>query len=259
MNIRGILIDLDGVIYESGKVIPGAIEVIRDLQSKSFPHLFVTNTTSKPRGAIVEKLQGMGVQVTAESILTPVIAAVSWIKKNKAEPAAVYVPSATLEDFSEIKQIENDLTPKSVVMGDLGAQFDFALMNKIFRQLQDSADTKLLALGMTRYWRAQDGLRLDVGPFVKALEYASSCEVLVLGKPAALFFEQAANMLEIDFSELAMIGDDIQSDVLAAQRLGIQGILVKTGKFTPRDLQVKSQPDHVIDSVVGLPRLLGLS
>lgn len=259
MNVEGILIDLDGVIYQGGKAIAGAVEAIKVLQTENFPHLFVTNTTSRPRQVIVEKLAGMGVHIQAQTVLTPAIAAVNWMQRNQAEPAAIYVPAPTLVDFSTIKQAQNDDTVKSVVLGDLGVQFEFPLLNKIFRQLHGSVGCKLLALGMTRYWRAEDGLRLDVGPFVKALEYASGCEVLVLGKPAETFFFQAAQLLGVDKNNLAMIGDDIQSDVFAAQALGMQGILVKTGKFTSQDLQNKNQPDFLLDSVAGLPALLGLN
>ncbi len=112
---------------------------------------------------------------------------------------------------------------------------------------------KLVALGMTRYWRAVDGLRLDVAPFVKALEHATGAEAVVLGKPAAPFFHTALDLLGLPASKVAVLGDDIVGDVEAAQKLGRLGIVVRTGKFRPSDLERPGGPDVVLDSVAELP------
>ena len=112
---------------------------------------------------------------------------------------------------------------------------------------------RLIALGMTRYWQANDGLRLDVAPFIVALEHASDIQAVVKGKPAKAFYQTAIEILATPAEKIVMVGDDIRSDVQGAQHAGMQGILVKTGKYRPVDLQQNIQPDAVLDSVKDLP------
>ena len=115
---------------------------------------------------------------------------------------------------------------------------------------------KLVALGMTRYWQTAKGLQLDVGPFVKALEYAAGCEAVVLGKPSVQFFDTALRILHCEPSQAVMIGDDILGDVQGAQHAGIKDVLVRTGKFRLSDIDSGIHPDAIIDSIAGLPAWL---
>jgi HAD superfamily hydrolase (TIGR01450 family) len=109
------------------------------------------------------------------------------------------------------------------------------------------------------YWRTEDGLRLDSGAFLAGLEQAARTEAEVTGKPSAAFFEAALRRLGARAGEAVMVGDDIESDVLAAQRAGLTGVLVRTGKYLPETHRSASgEPDHVIDSFADLPGLLGL-
>ena len=111
----------------------------------------------------------------------------------------------------------------------------------------------LVALGMSRYAQEKDGLVLDVAPFIKALEHASGCEAVVMGKPAIEFFDAAIRKLGASPAQTVMIGDDIVVDVGGAQAAGLAGVLVRTGKFRPRDLEGDIGPDAVLDSVADLP------
>jgi phospholysine phosphohistidine inorganic pyrophosphate phosphatase len=95
---------------------------------------------------------------------------------------------------------------------------------------------------------------LDVAPFIKALEHAADCEAVVMGKPAGEFFYAAVRKLGTAPSDTVMIGDDIRGDVGGAQAAGLAGILVRTGKFRPRDLEGEIEPDAVLDSVADLPQ-----
>ena len=246
--MRGLLIDIDGVVYQGGALIPGSAETVAWLQREGIPHLFLTNTTSRPRGAIVEKLQGLGVEVSAQEVLTPVIAANRWIRQRGLDPVALFVAAATATDFDlpGVLPAEAEQGAAAVVIGDLGEAWDFRTLNRAFRLLMDKPDAALIALGMTRYWRADDGLRLDVAPFVTALEQATDRQAVVLGKPSPDFFRQAADVCGLPCEQLAMVGDDIRVDVAGAQAAGIRGIQVRTGKFSPTDLDGHVEPDAVL-------------
>ncbi|MGI9290847.1 MAG: TIGR01458 family HAD-type hydrolase [Gammaproteobacteria bacterium] len=256
--MKGVLIDLDGVIWENDKVVLGAAETIAWLKEKAIPYLFVTNTTSKPRRLIAEKLIRLGIDVDVDELLTPPIAAALWLTQHAPGPAALLVPDATLEDFANIPNAELDHTGglAAVVIGDIGEAWTYKILNDAFRQLMVSDPPQLVALGMTRYWRASDGLRLDVAPFIKALEYAACCQAVVLGKPSAAFFDIALQQIGCVPIDTIMIGDDVLVDVLGAQEAGMQGFLTRTGKFRPHDLDAGIMPDALLNSIADLPKWL---
>lgn len=256
--MRGVLIDLDGVIWESDRVVQGAPEAVAWLESHSVPYLFVTNTTSRPARLIVEKLERLGIPGAAEKLLTPPIAACNWLKQHAPGPCALLVPEATLEDFASVERDKpgNDGALSAIVVGDIGATWNYALLNDVFRELMSEQPPQLIALGMTRYWRSDEGLMLDVAPFIKALEHAAGCEAVVLGKPSQDFFDIALGKIACNATESIMIGDDLMGDVLGAQEAGLQGILTKTGKYRPQDLETGVLPDAILESIAGLPGYL---
>jgi HAD superfamily hydrolase (TIGR01458 family) len=252
--MQAILFDMDGVLYEGDRLIAGAADVIAWCREEAIPHLFLTNTTSRPRVALVEKLAALGIQADKDEILTPPVAAVHWLRQHCHRPVALYVPEQTKTEFIDF-QLATETTKEigAVVMGDLGEAWDFTTYNRAFRMLMDNPEAQLIALGMTRYWRAEDGLRLDVGPFVKGLEYAVGIQPLVMGKPAQPFFRSALSLLGVVPEQTVMIGDDIRGDIDGSQRSNINGVLVRTGKFRRDDLSLGIEPFAVINSIADLP------
>ena len=248
-----ILFDLDGVLYEGDKAIIGAAETIRWFDTHSIPHLYLTNTSSKPRSALVEKLATLEISTSADQFITPPVAACQWLKQNIDGAIALFIPEATRIEFSDF-----DVCTKAggnvsaVVVGDMGELWDFKMLNRAFRLLMENPEAKLVALGMTRYWLATDGLRLDAGPYVSALNYATGREPIVMGKPAKDFYQAALHILDARNDETVMIGDDIKGDIEAAQNVGLKTVLVRTGKFTPSDLEQGICPDGIINSVAEL-------
>lgn len=253
--MKAILFDIGGVIYQGEQAIEGAAETLAWVRKQQIPHLFLTNISSRPRRAIVQRLAAMGISVVEEEILTPPVAATQWLQIHKPGPVALFVPAATQAEFAQLPllAVEAESGAGAVVFGDLGDGFDFATLNRAFRLLLGEPKPQLIALGMARYWRASDGLQLDAGPFVKALEYAVETEALVLGKPDVEFFQMALDLLGSDAAETLMVGDDIKGDIEGAQKAGLRGLLVRTGKFSPNDLQQGIEPDGIIDSVADLP------
>jgi phospholysine phosphohistidine inorganic pyrophosphate phosphatase len=253
--MRGILFDLDGVFYVGDTPVPGGPETLAWVRANAIPHLFLTNTTSRPRAAIADKLRGFGIEAQIGEILTPPVAAVRWIREHVEGGAALFVPESTRAEFDDLETVPVDgLAPAAaVVVGDLGEGWDFPTLNRVFRLLMQSPPPALIALGMTRYWRAPDGLRLDVGAYVSALEFASGVRPVVLGKPAAAFYETALALLGCRADDTVMIGDDIRGDIGGALTAGIDAVLVRTGKFRAGDLESDISPTAVLDSVAALP------
>lgn len=254
-RVRGVLLDLDGVVYLGDSPVPGAADVVDWLSRDGIPFRFLTNTSSRPRAAIVAKLAAMGVPASDDDVLTPSVAAVSWLRHHCSGRPALFVPAATASEFRELDPLPEDAEEGAgaVVVGDLGEAWDFATVNRAFRLLMAEPRPPLVALGLTRYWRADDGLRLDAGAFVRALEYAAGTTAAVLGKPDQAFYRAAVSSLGLAADQVVMVGDDIRSDVEGAQRAGLTGVLVRTGKFTPADLDGDVSPDAVLASVAELP------
>lgn len=254
-GVRGLLLDLDGVMYVGDDRVPGADDTVRWLRTTGIPHLYLTNTTSRPRSSVIAKLGRLGIPTTPDDILTPCVAAAGWLRQNGLTRPALFVPAATAQDVGGLDTTStvDAHDADAVVVGDLGEGWDFATLNRAFRLLMAAHHPPLVALGTTRYWNAPDGLRLDTGAFVAALATATGRDPVVLGKPAAAFYAAAVAQLGLPADQVAMVGDDIVTDVGGAQRAGLAGVLVRTGKYRPHDLEGDVRPDAVLDSIADLP------
>ncbi len=243
------LFDLDGVFYNDTRPIPGGAEVIAQLRAQGVPFRFVTNTTSKGRASLAKKLQGFGVSAEPREIFCPAVAAAAFLREKQAS-GVFFTTDDTRHEFDGVR--EDLAQPAYVVLGDLGDDWTYAKLNQVLRHLLNGA--QLIALGMSRYWRANDGPRLDVGPIAAAFAYATGQPPIVLGKPAADFFRLAVQDMGLEPEHCTMVGDDIITDIGGAQSARMKTILVRTGKFLPKDLQGAVKPDLIIDSIADLKR-----
>lgn len=254
--MKALLFDMDGVVYNSETLIPGAPETLAWVRERGIPHMFVTNTTSRGRGVLAEKLQNFGIPASEEDILTPCVAAREYLMSQDFVGAvALFVPPRSYGEFHGLNLLPNDAEEGAdhVIVGDLGEGWSFQTLNRAFRLLQSAPNAEFIALGMTRFWQAEDGLRLDTAPFIEALKCATGRSATVMGKPAAAFFNTATKKLGVHAAEILMVGDDVRVDVGGAQKAGLKGALVKTGKYRAGDLGGDVRPDYVIDSIVDLP------
>lgn len=203
----------------------------------------------------MDKLGRLGIQTQPARILTPPVAAVAWLKAHAPGPVVLFVPPATRSEFEAVPQVDMaaDAPASAVVIGDYAGGWNYRTLNLAFRRLMRDPRPVLIALGMTRYWRSEEGLCLDTAPFVVALQHASGCEPMVLGKPSPAFFQTALAQLGTAAERVCMIGDDIRGDVGGAQAAGIRGILVRTGKYRASDLDLGIRPAVVLDSFADLP------
>lgn len=241
-------------MYNAATPIAGAPEAVRWVREQTIPYRFVTNTTSRPRRALVDKLAGFGIPAAEAEILTPAAVTVEWLRAHGEGASALFLRPSTRAEFHGLPCVAEDAESGAsyVVVGDLGDLWDYRTLNRAFRLLHHNPEARIIALGMTRYWLAPDGISLDVAPFVAALEHATGREALVFGKPSAAFFQAAAGSLGLECREVLMIGDDIATDVGGAQAAGLKGALVKTGKFRPLDLEGSITPDVTLDSIADL-------
>lgn len=252
----GLLVDLDGTVWNEVGVIPGVPEAIATVREAGMPLRFVTNITREPRKTVARWLVNFGIPATADDIFTPALAAAAWLRENGVRRAFLCLPEQTKAEFSEFgNQANVGEEPTAVVMGDMGAAWSFNAINGAFRVLL--AGGEFVALHKNRYWRTPDGLCLDAGAFVAALEFATGRTATLVGKPSPLLFGAAARSMGVAPAEVAMVGDTLESDVAGAKAAGCTAVLVRTGNFDGAELSAsETTPDRVIDSLAGIPALL---
>jgi HAD superfamily hydrolase (TIGR01458 family) len=247
-DIRGFLIDLDGVLYVGNRAIEGAPETIRFLIETGYPFRCISNTTRKCRHTIASQLSSMGFEIPENHIFTPPLAAITYMKKTGRTGYYLLVTGDVERDFKEMRDKDSDTKPDWVIIGDAGDKITYDNLNTAFRFLMEGAE--LIALENDRYWMAADGLSLSAGPIVKALEYATGKTATVMGKPSQTFFNLALQDMHLRPEQVAMIGDDIITDIGGAYHAGMKGILVKTGKFRHDSLSAAEiKPACIIHSV----------
>ncbi|ATX82063.1 HAD-superfamily subfamily IIA hydrolase, TIGR01458 [Mariprofundus ferrinatatus] len=251
--IQAVLLDLDGVLYVGDKIIRGGASAVRHIRELALPVAGVTNTTTQPRSIIAAKLAGFGIPITETEIFTPAALA---LKAIGARSARLYVREPLLEDFNSVRI--SDSNPDYVVMGDIGGEgYPPDTLLEIFRLVMNGA--KILALHKNRFWQKPDGLHLDIGPFVAAVEYATGKEAAILGKPSRDFFHGVCEAVNVRPEQALMVGDDIESDIAGARDSGLRTALVQTGKYRSEFVKRSGiRADLVIPSIADLPDALKL-
>jgi HAD superfamily hydrolase (TIGR01458 family) len=255
--LQAVLLDLDGVMYVGEQAVPGAGHALAALREAGYSLRGITNTTTMPRRAIAEKLARMGLDIPERKLATPAALAMRTIGSDSA---ALFVRDSLREDFAGVHEDEGH--PAWIVMGDPGgAGYPPEAMQRIFRLCMNGA--KVLALHKNRFWQKPDGLYLDLGAFVAAIEYATGKTATVLGKPAPDFFKAVCSDLGAGPAHCLMVGDDIESDIGGAQSMGMRTALVQTGKYREEHVRqfMRAQgirPDLILPSIADLPEALAL-
>ncbi|MEF3192895.1 MAG: TIGR01458 family HAD-type hydrolase, partial [Halothiobacillaceae bacterium] len=198
------------------------------LRAADLPFMLLTNTTRTAQADLLARLAAVGMVMAPEQLLTPAILARNWLEREGRRPMLLIHPGLRA-DFEGVDQADPDV----VVVGDAGDGFSYAALNAAFRLLMRGAP--LIALSGSRYFREGGELFLDAGPFVRLLEEASGMEAMQLGKPGAAFFRRAVERLGVPAEAVLMIGDDVESDVRGAIAVGLQAVLVQTGKYHADD------------------------
>lgn len=219
------------------------------------PVLFTTNTSRKSRRDVIALLGTMGLAAHAGEVFSAPVAAAGWLGERGIRRIQLLLPESTYDDFTDFEITSDD--PEMVLVGDLGAGFTFERLNAAFRSLRAGAG--LVAVHRNRFWLPEEGPTLDAGPFVAALEYAARVEATLVGKPSAAFFQTAAARTGVALERLAVVGDDVESDVAGARAAGLVSIQVRTGKYDSSrqaSLLPAERPHRVIDSLADLPALL---
>jgi HAD superfamily hydrolase (TIGR01450 family) len=270
MAIGGVLFDIDGVLVTSWEPIAGAADTLRVLADHQIARTYLTNTTTKTRRQIAELLTEAGMDVTSDEVVTAAVLTADYVRDRYPDARCFLVNSGEIgEDMPGIDVVyAHDVvgahldTPDVVLLGGAGSEYDHVTLSRVYDWMAQGVP--VVAMHRSTSWNTADGLRVDTGMYLIGMEQTSGRKATAVGKPAPEGFLTAASRLGVEPEEMYVVGDDLNNDVLAGQVVGMEGVLVRTGKFRQDTLdrwtadEYAMQPNHVIDSVADIPGLLGL-
>jgi len=243
-GIRALLLDLDGVIVSAGKAVPGSVDAIAELERRGTTYRIVTNTSLVSRGSLSQLAAKLGNEIPPERFQSALSASAAYAARAfPGEPLYVLASSDARTEFDGQHLLSNEeaaapgARAAAVIVGDSPDELSYANLNVAFRLVRGGA--RLIGMHRNAWWLTPDGPTLDSGAYVTGLEFAAGVRAQIIGKPAPAFFSLAVAALRREASargnrlrraEIAMVGDDVRTDVLAGQRAGLCGVLVLTGK-----------------------------
>ena len=249
---RALLLDLDGVILLAGAPIPGSPEAIATLERCAIPYRIVTNTSAISRTAMARWAAKIGAPVPAERFQSALSASAAWTRRTfPGSPLYVLASDDAKTEFDGQRLLSHeeagrsDATAAAVIIGDSPEEASFDNLNRAFRLVKRGA--RLVGMHRNPWWLTQDGPTLDSGAYVAGLEFAAETRATILGKPSSTFFSMAVADLrrtvgrDLRRDEIVMIGDDVRTDIRAAQRAGLRAVFVESGKHGPADVEAASR------------------
>ncbi len=245
-----LLLDLNGVLYDEGGVVGGAVATVAEARRRGLAVRYVTNTATRHHDTLQRELQAMGFAVEAGELFTAPLAALGWLQRQQRQPfclvheaiAPLYAPLAGNR-------------PDCVLIGDARDQLSYANLSRALELLLEGAP--LIGIGMNRRFREGGRWLLDAGAFIRALEYGAGCSATVMGKPAPAFYRELVQSLGLPPERCLMVGDDVEADVAGAMACGLQAALVQTGKYRPSDQALLPPGAGLLSDIRGLEELLG--
>jgi len=254
---KGIIFDLDGTLYLSDQLIPGARETIEWLRQRAYPIVFVSNKPLESRADYAAKLTRLDVPTRADEVINSSLVLVRYLSREMpgATVFAVGEPPLLEELAAAHFVLSEDPNEIMVVIASFDRTFDYRKLNIAFQALRNGA--RFFATNADATCPVAGGEIPDAGAVIGALEGCSKRKVeLVVGKPSPLIVEVALEQLGRPASECLMVGDRLETDIVMGQRAGMATALVLSGVTRREDLAHTSVcPDYVLESVAELPRL----
>lgn len=247
----GFLIDMDGVIYKEGELIPGADRFINRLLKRNIPFLFLTNNSQRTRRDVVVRLKRLGIRVGEDHVFTCAMATARFLATQKPGGTAFVIGEGGLlhalhrHGFAVV-----DHDPDFVVVGE-GRTFSYEAFERAVDMVSSGA--RLIATNPDLNCPTPAGLRPGCGAMVSVLEKATGVKSFSVGKPSPIMMRAARKELQLTADETIMVGDTMSTDILGGVQMGYHTVLVLSGSTRPGGtVQFAYQPDLVLDSIADL-------
>jgi glycerol-1-phosphatase len=250
LELDGLIVDLDGVVWLGAEEISGSAEAIRELDARGIRVVFVTNDPRSSRHALARRLTGLGVDTTEEAIVTGASALASFLTEHEDPAADIYaIGSADFKaelESAGLNDVHGDAGRDADIVAVAGHDgFDYAELRIATQALRRGA--RLFAAGRDAIFPMPEGPWPGTGAIVAAVEVAGGRSAVSVGKPEPYIFELASSLL-VGCRHVAIVGDNLVSDILGGHRAGLTTILVLTGTSQRDDVpDAPAAPDVVVD------------
>ncbi|MDF1500691.1 MAG: HAD-IIA family hydrolase [Anaerolineales bacterium] len=255
---RGLLIDMDGVLWRGRTFLPGVQNFFAALRSRNVPFLLVTNNATASPDSAVERLAGAGVAIEPHEVLTSALATAAYLQSVLPQGASVYAIGeeavrSALQDAGFQLQDGHD-SAQAVVVG-FDREISWYKMTQAALAIQ--AGALFVGTNPDVSFPIEGGQAPGNGAFVLAIEAATSAKPVIVGKPEPLLFQQAVERLGLKPEQTLMLGDRLETDILGAQRAGIASALLLTGVTSIEQIDGSGiEPDFIFEDLNALTAAL---
>lgn len=252
---KGLLLDMDGVIYRGSKLIPGADRFVNLLIQRDIPFLFLTNNSQRTRRDMAKRLERMGMAVSESHVYTCALATASFLADQNPQGTAYVIGEGGLLNALHTNGYSIvDHSPDYVVVGE-GRTITLEVLENAVQMILDGA--KLIATNLDPNCPTVTGTRPGAGATVAYLEAATGAKALGVGKPSPIMMRAARKQLGLSSAQTVMVGDTMETDILGGVQMGYQTVLVLSGGTAADGFQQFAyRPDIVVNSVADLCELI---
>lgn len=255
-ELRGLVIDMDGVLWHGDTPLPGLADFFGVLRRRGIKIILATNNNTQSPAGFAEKVQRLGAQVDPEEVLTASVATVCYLKRRFPPASRVYViaeaPFKALITNAGFVLADRDVVAVIVAM-------DRALTYEMLKRatLLIRAGAEFIGANPDRTYPSEEGLLPGSGTILAALVASTDRQPVIIGKPERRMFEMALERMGLPASQVASIGDRLETDIAGGQQVGLKTILVLSGVTTAEALAASPiKPNWVFSGIDELARAL---
>ncbi|MBK9394710.1 MAG: HAD family hydrolase [Uliginosibacterium sp.] len=248
---KGIISDMDGVIYRGKRLVPGAKDFVQRLLDSQTPFLFLTNNAEQTPLDLKLKLDGLGIEgLTADNFITAAMATAMFLRnQNQKKHATAYVVGGggLINELYNVGFSISETNPDYVVVAK-SSTFGYEQLKKAVRLIDNGA--KFIGTNPDMIDPVESGLEPAAGTILAAISAATGKKPYIVGKPNSLMMMLAARKLGLHPEDCAMIGDRMDTDIVGGMEAGMKTVLVLSGVTTPEIMtQFPYKPDWVLNDV----------
>ncbi len=245
------LTDMDGVLVHEGHALPGAGDVIKQWQAAGQRFLVLTNNSIYTPRDLSARLRATGLNIPEESIWTSALATADFLKSQKPKGSAFVIGEAGLTTaLHEVGYIQTDVDPDYVVLGE-SRTFSFETLTKAIRLINNGA--RFIATNPDATGPSADGVLPATGSVAALITKATGRDPYIVGKPNPMMFRSAMNKINAHSESTGMIGDRMDTDVVAGIEAGLHTVLVLTGIADEVEIaKYPFRPNEILNSIADL-------
>ena len=245
---KGFICDMDGVIYLGNQLLPGVREFVSWLNENGKQFLFLTNSSERSPKELRQKLQRMGLDIDEEHFYTSALATAAFLKKQAPGCTAFVIGApGLLNALYDVGVTMNDVDPDYVIVGET-ASYNYEVITKAVRLVLNGA--RLIATNSDLTGPTEFGIAPACRSLVAPIELATGRKAYFMGKPNPLMMRTGLQLLGVHSEEAAMVGDRMDTDVIAGMESGLATVLVLSGCTSRADINdYPYRPTYILNGV----------